>query len=421
MDPDGRAAGCFRIDIRRSMGAGFHGEQGGPRVPAVSVRQIAVLVYLLLAAPSLALGVASQQEQDTQPSLQRAIELIEDGDFAAAASILETITAGPADRENVSSEPRDMVLAYLYLGIARMYLSGENDAVAGEDDAREAFQDAQRLDPTFQPEEVPRRVMDVWEEVRDLGAVVVVTVPEGAAVYVDGEMRGNSPVDLAMLPPGEYRITVTTDGYVDGSRVVAVAPGSDETLRFELTPTRAQPAAGQDATVAEAEAAEAGVQVETPVDRGRDGRGTAGDAGAVATADGGLGTGALVGILGGAGAAAGVGLAVAGDDSTPPVPEPIIPTGPDGRAVLIEFYNATNGANWTNSANWNSSEPLGAWHGVATDGNGRVRRLDLFGNQLTGSIPSSLGSLTNLEYLHLGGNQLTGSIPSSLGSLTNLE
>ena len=46
--------------------------------------------------------------------------------------------------------------------------------------------------------------------------------------------------------------------------------------------------------------------------------------------------------------------------------------------------------------------------------------LDLSDNQLSDSIPSSLGNLTNLTVLNLGSNQLVGSIPSSLGSLTNL-
>ena len=41
-------------------------------------------------------------------------------------------------------------------------------------------------------------------------------------------------------------------------------------------------------------------------------------------------------------------------------------------------------------------------------------------NQLTGTIPSELGDLTNLTWLDLGGNQLSGSIPTELGQLANL-
>jgi Leucine-rich repeat (LRR) protein len=47
--------------------------------------------------------------------------------------------------------------------------------------------------------------------------------------------------------------------------------------------------------------------------------------------------------------------------------------------------------------------------------------LSLYSNQLTGLIPSSLGSLINLWYLYLLFNQLSGSIPSSLGNLINLQ
>ena len=46
--------------------------------------------------------------------------------------------------------------------------------------------------------------------------------------------------------------------------------------------------------------------------------------------------------------------------------------------------------------------------------------LDLYNNQLTGSIPPEIENLTNLTYLNLGNNQLTGSIPSEIGNLTNL-
>ena len=50
-----------------------------------------------------------------------------------------------------------------------------------------------------------------------------------------------------------------------------------------------------------------------------------------------------------------------------------------------------------------------------------LKSLTFVGNYLTGSIPSSLSSLTNLNYMMLGSNKLDGSIPSSLSSLKKLS
>ena len=90
------------------------------------------------------------------------------------------------------------------------------------------------------------------------------------------------------------------------------------------------------------------------------------------------------------------------------------------KAVLTALYNSTDGANWDNNTNWLSEEPLGEWHGVTTDQLGRVSRINLVGNRLSGTIPAQLGSLNNLETLDLSDNRLRDAIPAQLGSLNNL-
>ena len=102
--------------------------------------------------------------------------------------------------------------------------------------------------------------------------------------------------------------------------------------------------------------------------------------------------------------------------TTCPTPPP-----PSDREALVALYEATGGANWRSKTNWLSDRPLGEWHGVATDPNGRVTSLLLFDNQLSGGIPSQLGNLSNLQVLSLHSNGLSGSIPTSLGNLSNLQ
>jgi len=50
-----------------------------------------------------------------------------------------------------------------------------------------------------------------------------------------------------------------------------------------------------------------------------------------------------------------------------------------------------------------------------------LQELYLNHNELSGSIPDSIGSLNNLQNLYLDNNELSGSIPDSIGSLNNLE
>ena len=91
------------------------------------------------------------------------------------------------------------------------------------------------------------------------------------------------------------------------------------------------------------------------------------------------------------------------------------------RQILEAFYTATNGGSWTTSTNWNDdNEDLDDWHGVSADSSDNVTGLVLDSNNLTGSIPSSLGGLSELQTLTLSENQLSGSIPAELGNASKL-
>jgi len=89
--------------------------------------------------------------------------------------------------------------------------------------------------------------------------------------------------------------------------------------------------------------------------------------------------------------------------------------------ALVDLYQATNGDNWLNNSGWVQSPRVADWDGVTVTEDSGVTQLTLSYNILTGSIPSTLGDLSNLMELYLDNNQLTGSIPAELGKMSNLR
>jgi Leucine-rich repeat (LRR) protein len=90
------------------------------------------------------------------------------------------------------------------------------------------------------------------------------------------------------------------------------------------------------------------------------------------------------------------------------------------RDVLIALYNSTGGASWTNNTGWLGAPGTeGTWWGV-TVGSGHVTSINLYNNNLKGTIPVELGNLAKLQWLNLFNNQLMGAIPAQLGNLANL-
>jgi FlaG/FlaF family flagellin (archaellin) len=108
------------------------------------------------------------------------------------------------------------------------------------------------------------------------------------------------------------------------------------------------------------------------------------------------------------------------------------------RFALVSLYYAFNGIGWANQTNWLSeTTPHCDWHGVfccdalpaasqcaAKDAKtGKMRNrdpyydvieIDLFKNNLTGSIPESLGLFKEVQSIFLNHNEITGQIPTGV-------
>ena len=220
---------------------------------------------------------------------------------------------------------------------------------------------------------VPTRV-----EVRDgqdrpvSGASVELQLGEDSSARLNGGVQqvvrttneqGQVTVTVTPIEAGtvQLSVTVTLQGQTATEVIVQTnfATAAEAEAAGVEAPAEVEPDAGGETsppTTADTEGvgAEAGVGVDP---------GTGGDSGGVAVVaapDGGLGTGALVGIIGGVGGAVGVGVAVAGGGSspssrpTPPttVPSASVPSRPspptvtpgDGQLVVSWGAPASNGA-----------------------------------------------------------------------------
>ncbi|CUG85118.1 GP46-like surface antigen, putative, partial [Bodo saltans] len=81
-------------------------------------------------------------------------------------------------------------------------------------------------------------------------------------------------------------------------------------------------------------------------------------------------------------------------------------------SLMMDFYNATNGAGWTHNNGWSLTPAscLTNWYGVYCYYND-VQEIDLPNNNLTGTLPASLGNMSQLVQLSLSSNSITGTLP----------
>lgn len=91
------------------------------------------------------------------------------------------------------------------------------------------------------------------------------------------------------------------------------------------------------------------------------------------------------------------------------------------RKALIEFYEALGGPDWIERDFWGSDKPVGEWHGIETDSEGRVVRLTIYDNNLIGRLSPAICRLERLHTLHLSFNKISGALPDKLGECSALK
>jgi len=74
------------------------------------------------------------------------------------------------------------------------------------------------------------------------GTLSVASEPAGAAVYVDGQFAGHTPLDVKNLAPGDHRVRLVKDGFLENGRIVNVAAGKTGSLQVRLTARNASDA-----------------------------------------------------------------------------------------------------------------------------------------------------------------------------------
>jgi Leucine-rich repeat (LRR) protein len=99
--------------------------------------------------------------------------------------------------------------------------------------------------------------------------------------------------------------------------------------------------------------------------------------------------------------------------------------------VLFDMYRSMNGMawSWDGQGNvWNFSAPYpcaDSWQGVTCSSGvnsiAHITSIELHYYGLNGTIPASIGNLTELVVLNLSDNQINGTVPATIGNLTALE
>jgi hypothetical protein len=89
----------------------------------------------------------------------------------------------------------------------------------------------------------PSTAISAEPPIAPMGSLSVASDPVGASIYIDGQFAGKSPVNLKQMTPGDHRVRIVQDGYLENGRVVNIREGRPSVLQVKLTRSTSSEAA----------------------------------------------------------------------------------------------------------------------------------------------------------------------------------
>ena len=76
------------------------------------------------------------------------------------------------------------------------------------------------------------------EEIVDTGILTVESAPSAAQIYVDNELKGETPFTVYNIPIGLHKVVVKKEGYLDFNKAVTIQVGKTESIDASLNPAK---------------------------------------------------------------------------------------------------------------------------------------------------------------------------------------
>ncbi|MBN1164935.1 MAG: PEGA domain-containing protein [Candidatus Krumholzibacteriota bacterium] len=106
--------------------------------------------------------------------------------------------------------------------------------------AEESAREALRKFPAIQPNTrfVPPLIGEIFNRQREaiFGSLKISSVPDSAAVFLNGKLVGSSPLTLEYVEIGEVNLQLLKPGYRELSIVVSVLAGDTNSIKYTLDP-----------------------------------------------------------------------------------------------------------------------------------------------------------------------------------------